>query len=165
MALQSNVYQVNGLAEVGGLVDTATTALVNEAPACRVNGTAVVGAFVWATTAPSGTQVNSLEQFVSNSTTGSSAPLGIVYRVQDGALASGAGYTLNIANGQPCPVAIRGRVFAKSTTAATVGQKVLASKTDGSISTGASATEGTIDTGWVVKSAASIGQLFIIERY
>lgn len=144
MPLQQNVYQVNGLAEEGGLVDTSATAIINEAPACRVNGSAKVGSFVWDTTAPAGVQVNSVEKYVTNS--GSGTPAGFVYRVQDGALPCNEGSTLNIADGQSCPVAERGRFFAKSANGATKGYKVLANTTNGAITTGANAVSAAAGT-------------------
>lgn len=165
MANQEKVYQVKGLAEVGGFVDAASNALLNAVPSCRVNGSAEVGGFVWkAASAPVGTQVNSLENFVTNS--GSGEPLGFVYRVQDVALPCGEGYTLAIPQGQPCPVASRGRFFAKSTTAAVDGQKVLANVNNGKITTGAdavSASAGTLNfkavsaySGWTSTTSGSL---------
>lgn len=146
MGLQQSVYQVNGLAEVGGFVDTAATAIINEAPACRVNGNANVGGFVWGAATPSGTQVNLLEKYVTASSESAVAPIGYVYRVQDGALPCNEGATLAIADGQACPVAIRGRFFAKSKTSASVGNKVLANIEDGSVYTGAAAANATSGT-------------------
>lgn len=146
MGLQQSVYQVNGLAEVGGLVDTAATALINEAPACRVNGNANVGGFVWAASAPAGSQVNPLEKYVTASSESAVAPIGFVYRVQDGVLPCNQGATLAIADGQPCPVIIRGRAFAASKTSAVVGNKVLANIEDGSVYTGANAENATYGT-------------------
>lgn len=139
MPLQQNVYQVNGLAEEGGLVDTSATAIINEAPACRVNGSAKVGGFVWEVSAPAGKQVNIMEKYVTNEKISSNDLVGFVYRVQDGALPCNQGATLEIANGQPCPVAIRGRFFAKSKNGATKGYKVLANTGNGEITTGSSA--------------------------
>ena len=148
MGNQTKVYQVKALAEVGGFVDAASNALLNAVPGCRVNGSAVCGGFVWPASAPAGTQVNSLEQYVSNATIGTGEPLGFVYRVQDAALPCNEGATLNVPQGQPCPVASRGRFFAKASTSAVVGQKVLANTGNGAITTGnsaANASEGTLE--------------------
>lgn len=61
-------------------------------------------------------------------------------------------------------VAVRGDYWVVSSTAATVGQAVLASTADGSISTGtADATH--IDTGWVVKTAGAAGEPIIISNW
>lgn len=72
--------------------------------------------------------------------------------------------TLNVPEGAALTVAVRGDYWAVSTTAAAVGQKVLASTADGSISTGtADATH--LDTGWVVKTPGAKGEPIIISNW
>lgn len=72
--------------------------------------------------------------------------------------------TLVVPEGANLTVAVRGDYWATSTTAATVGQKVLASTADGSISTGTP--DGThLDTGWVVKTPGGIGEPIIISNW
>lgn len=72
--------------------------------------------------------------------------------------------TLVVPEGAGLTVAVRGDYWATSTTAATVGQKVLASTADGSISTGTpDATH--LDTGWVVKTPGGIGEPIIISNW
>lgn len=72
--------------------------------------------------------------------------------------------TLVVPKGSALTVAVRGDYWAVSSTAATVGQKVLASTADGSISTGTpDATH--IDTGWVVKTAGAKGEPIIISNW
>lgn len=164
MGLQTAVYQTPPLNEVGGLATTEYVNPISVVPGCRVNGAANVGGFVWGASAPSGTNANSLEQFVTNSAA-SGKPLGFVYRVQDVALPCANGYTLAIPSGQACPVAEKGRFFAKSATAATVGQKVYAVLADGTIKTDATGQtiSGAIETDFVVKTAGAIGDLIVIE--
>lgn len=145
MAQQTNVYQVNPVGMAGDLANKSYANPINATPACRVNGNAITGNFVFTASAPSGTKVNSFEQYVNQS---GSIVKGFVYRAQDGTILSNSGYTLNIESGKPCPVAIRGAFFAKCKTSAVVGNKVLASEDDGSISAGAaavSATSGTLE--------------------
>ena len=164
MGLQSNIYQTPPLGEVGGLATTAYNNPLNAVPGCRVNGAAKVGGFVWVTSAPSGTNANPMEQFVTNA--GSGKPLGFVYRVQDQALPCNSGYTLNIANGQACPVADGGCFYATPTTSAVVGQKVFASLSDGSVLQTASAgatVSGYVETDFAVKTAATSGGIMVIE--
>lgn len=72
--------------------------------------------------------------------------------------------TLTVPEGSALTVAVRGDYWAVSSTAATVGQKVLASTADGSISTGTpDATH--LDTGWVVKTPGAIGEPIIISNW
>lgn len=72
--------------------------------------------------------------------------------------------TLNVPAGSALTVAVRGDYWAVSTTAATVGQKVLAATADGSVSTGtADATH--LDTGWTVKTAGAAGEPIIISNW
>ena len=66
--------------------------------------------------------------------------------------------------GSNLTVAVKGDYWAVSTTKATVGQAVLASTADGSISTGTpDATH--LDTGWVVKTPGEIGEPIIISNW
>lgn len=72
--------------------------------------------------------------------------------------------TLTVPKGSALTVAVRGDYWAVSSTAATVGQAVLASTADGSISTGTpDATH--LDTGWVVKTAGAAGEPIIISNW
>lgn len=165
MANQTAVYQTPPLGEVGGIATTAYNNPLNAVPGCRVNGAAKVGGFVWTTSAPSGTNANPVEQFVTNSAA-SGSPVGFVYRVQDQALPCNSGYTLNVADGQACPVADGGCFYATPTTSATVGQKVFASLSDGSVlqtaSSGATVS-GYVETDFTVKTPATSGGIMIIE--
>ena len=165
MANQNAVYQTPPLGEVGGIATTSYTNPLNAVPGCRVNGAAKVGGFVWATSAPSGTNANPAEQFVTNSAA-SGSPVGFVYRVQDQALPCASGYTLDIANGHACPVADGGCFYATPTTSAVVGQKVFAALSNGSVlqtnSAGATVS-GYVETNYSVKTPASSGGIMIIE--
>ena len=72
--------------------------------------------------------------------------------------------TLTVPEGSALTVAVRGDYWAVSSTAATVGQAVLASTEDGSVSTGtADATH--LDTGWVVRTAGAAGDLILISNW
>lgn len=74
------------------------------------------------------------------------------------------GGTLTVPAGSTLTVAVRGDYWAVSSTDATVGQAVLASTADGSISTGTpDATH--IDTGWVVRTAGAKGEPVIISNW
>ena len=165
MANQTKGYQAPPLGEPGGIVTTAYNNPINAVPGCRVNGSAEVGGFVWATSAPAGTNPNSMEQFVTNSAA-SGSPVGFVYRVQDQALPCASGYTQAIANGQACPVADGGVFYATTTTSATVGQKVYAALSNGGVlqtnSAGATVS-GYVETSFEVKTPATSGGIMVIE--
>lgn len=95
-----------------------------------------------------------------------SAILGFVQRVYqyvDEDITDGG--TLTIPAGSGLSVAVKGYFYAVSSTAATAGQKVLASTTDGSISTGSAAGEGTVDTGWTVIKGGAIGDIIVIGNW
>ena len=164
MGNQTAIYQTPPLAEVGGLATTDYANPILAVPGCRVNGTALVGGFVWNASAPSGTQVNSQEQYVTN-TAASGKPLGFVYRLQNAALACSSGYTLSIPQGQFCPVAQKGCFYAVSATNATKGNKVYASLTDGSIKTDATGQtiSGYVETDWSVALGGTAGDKIIVE--
>lgn len=74
--------------------------------------------------------------------------------------------TLTVPEGSPLSVAVRGDFYAVSSTAATIGQAVFASTTDGSVSTGTAGSpeEGTVETGWIVKRGGAAGELIVIGR-
>lgn len=72
--------------------------------------------------------------------------------------------SMTVPAGSALTVAVKGDYYAVSSTNATVGQAVLASTADGSVSTGtADATH--IDTGWVVKEGGSKGEPIIISNW
>lgn len=72
--------------------------------------------------------------------------------------------TLTVPSGSALSVAVRGDFYAMSKTAAEIGQKVFASTTDGSISTGAAgaSVSGHVETDWTVKRGAPAGELIVI---
>ena len=72
--------------------------------------------------------------------------------------------TLTVPAGSNLTVAVKGDYWAVSTTPATVGQAVLASTADGSISTG-NPDKTHLDTGWVVKTPGASGELIIISNW
>lgn len=72
--------------------------------------------------------------------------------------------TLTVPSGSALSVAVRGDFYAISKTEATIGQKVFASTTDGSISTGAASgsVAGSVETDFVVKRGGAAGELIVI---
>ncbi|MBO1326056.1 hypothetical protein K2X14_10180 [Acetobacter sp. TBRC 12305] len=96
---------------------------------------------------------------------GANAPSGLVCRAQQGVLTQylqDAGLT--VPEGFGVALAAGGDVFVLSTTAASIGQAVYASTTDGTIQTGTAGTPpaGTVETGWVVARGGAAGLPIII---
>lgn len=93
------------------------------------------------------------------------AVMGFVVRVQmyPNYLLNSPG-TLTVPSGSALSVAVRGDFYAISKTEATIGQKVFASTTDGSISTGAASgsVSGSVETDFVVKRGGAAGELIVI---
>lgn len=115
-----------------------------------------VGKFVFAGTNPA-TQAKATGTVV----------LGLVQRVINYVnmnLVSGG--TLELPEGSTLTVAVKGDFWIEATGSATVGQKVLVDKTDGSISFGTAASGNKLDTGFVVKTPASAsGDMIIISNW
>jgi len=153
MALQKQVNINYAVGVAGDLVNVTDKVYTAVNPIAETEVTA--GAFCFAGTDPMNQAKNT-----------GSVVLGFVQRVyqyNNESLAVGA--TMTIPAGSGLSVIKRGYCYAVSTTAATAGQKVLASTTDGSVSTGASAGEGTVDTGWTVIEGGSIGDVIVIGNW
>lgn len=99
---------------------------------------------------------------------GTGAPLGIAVRNLVYPLSTYAEEaSLFIPQGRTVNVALKWGGYVISTTAATRGQAVFASTTDGSIATGAagSTVAGHVETPWVVLRDAAIGDIFPISNW
>lgn len=161
MALQKqvNLTQAPGVAGAKATPDQSVYTPINPLAAVDLP----VGGFVFPVVSD-GTTDNTQATNVAGDAT---EVLGFVERVINyvgyDVLAEG---TLTVAAGSNLTVAVKGDYWAVSTTEAKVGQSVLASVTDGSISTGDSATAGTnVDTGWKVKTPGAAGELVIISNW
>lgn len=124
---------------------------VNPVEASFVTGTSgvVIGRFAWADA--NGIVLNS----------GSGAPTGFVHRHQTGLIVTFlAENGSTIQQGQPVDLMSRGGFWVKTATAATVGQKIFANNTDGTISTGAAGAtvSGSTETIWYVASPGGAGE-------
>lgn len=110
------------------------------------------------------------EDKAANTATGAavSAPLGIVERVIDFAnrdITSEA--SMVIPEGRTATIAVRGDYWVRTTTAATLGQKVFVKTTDGTIATGAagSSVSGHVESEWYVESEGAAGELIKISNW
>lgn len=122
-----------------------------------VVGTAgvTIGRFAWA-------DANGL---VTNAGTG--APTGFLHRDQQGLITAYLGAnSMVVPGGFPITLHRSGDFWMRSSTVATVGQKVFASNTTGAISTGAAGAmiAGSTETGWFVDSAGAAGELIKTSR-
>lgn len=120
-------------------------------------GGVAVGAFGW---------VQSDGVTVLNKPVASEAPTGLVLRDQTALITAYlAESTMVLPVGFNVQLMTGGDYFAVATTAATVGQAVYASTTDGALTTGAVGTvpDGTVATGFIVTQGGAVGATIIIS--
>lgn len=155
MALQKKVGSYLPLAVAGDFAsNNPRTNAVNNSGGFKSDGTVKVGAFCWATG-------NSL------SLTGTGSPLGFVARDGSSALIpifDSSTFTIN--KGFEITVYVKGDFYAAVSADVTIGQKVFASTTDGTIKGGATGAtvEGYVETDFKFSTAAASGALAIISN-
>lgn len=95
------------------------------------------------------------------------APLGLVLRDMSGAIPCTDEATMTIPEGQAVPVLVRGDMLVTFAAAVTAGQKVFASVTDGTLSTGAAGATvaGSVETDWIVRDAGAAGEIVHISSW
>lgn len=93
--------------------------------------------------------------------TGTGAPAGFLMNTGKGTIPVGEVGSMFIQAGTDLAVYTKGDFWVKSTTAATVGQKIFAVLADGTIKTGAAGATiaGAVETPWVVTNAADANTL------
>lgn len=158
MPFQTQVNVTPAPAVAGDFASANPNASVPAGPGAFVAGTggANVGVFGWA-------DANGL---VTNA--GSGAPTGFIHRDMQALIVTWlAEASMNIPEGQPVTLMSAGDFWAQTLTTATVGQKVFASNTDGTVKTGdAGATvAGYTETKWFVGSAAAANELVKITTW
>lgn len=134
------------------------TTAINPIEATLISGPSglTVGRFAWVDA--SGVATNA----------GTGTPAGFVRRGFNALITAFLGETSNvIVAGQPVNLFNNGDFWARTATNATIGQKVFASLTDGSIKTAAAGAtvSGYIETKWAVASAASANELIKITAW
>jgi len=99
--------------------------------------------------------------------TGTGKPVGYIYNNANATINYLQSNSLLITAGREASPIVGGDFWAKSTTAATVGQKVFAVLATGLLATGAAGAtiEGAVETDWFVASPAAIGDLLIISTW
>lgn len=158
MSFQTVVNVTPAPAVAGDFASANPNASVVAGPGTFVAGSGGcnVGVFGWA-------DANGL---VTNA--GSGAPTGFVHRDNNALIVTWlAEASMNIPAGQPVTLMSAGDFWAKTGTVATVGQKVFASNTDGTIQTGAAGAtiSGYTETKWYVGSAGAVNELIKITTW
>lgn len=155
MGFQKQVYIEPAAAVAGDFASSNPRSTVLAGPGALVADTAgvTVGRFAWA----------DANGKVTNAGTG--VPTGFVHREQQGVITIWlAEATMVIPAGLGVTLHNPGDFWAATKTVATIGQKVFASNTDGTISTGAAGATiaGSTETDWFVASAGAVGALIKI---
>lgn len=96
-----------------------------------------------------------------------SVPVGFIQNLGQATIDYGQSASMLIRGGVEVSPKVGGDFWAKSSTVATVGQKVFASITDGTIATGdtGATVEGHVETEWYVSQGAAVGDLIIISTW
>lgn len=152
MAFQTTMNVNPAPAVEGDFASANPRASVLAGPGALVTGSAgvTIGRFAWA-------DANGL---VLNSGTG--APSGFVHREQQGVITEWLGRsTMLVPKGLPITLHNAGDFWVRTATAATIGQKIFASITDGTVQTGAAGATiaGFVETKWFAQSVAAAGEL------
>lgn len=161
MALQKTVSMYPALGVAGQPVTTEQT--VYTPFNYLSDGTAKAGSFAFV----SSSSVNTggvAQSFVGATGTASTKPLGLVERILDGYINFDEDGSLIYKEGLPVKVAVQGDYVIEASGVASVGASVFVKPTDGTIAFATA--EGLVDTGWVVKTAASAkGDLIVISNH
>ena len=163
MPFQKNVYQQQAPAVEGDFASTNPYASVLAGEGSLVAGGTLptdgvtVGRFAWADA--NGKVTNA----------GSGAPTGFVHRSNNAVITTWlAEASMLVPRGREVALFAAGDFWARATVAAaTRGQKVFASNTDGTIQTGAAGATiaGFTETKWFCRTTAAIGELIQISSY
>ena len=157
---QVNVYY--GVGQVGAPASNSPIIAAAGGPGAFVvgeNGVSI-GTFVFRTATGAKTVTN-----VAPSAT--AIPVGFVQNLAQATIGINEAYSMLIPEGREIAPKVGGDFWVLSSTAATEGQKVFASVTDGSIATGASGAtvDGHVETDFYVSYGAAVGDLVIISKW
>ncbi|WP_334166322.1 hypothetical protein [Achromobacter mucicolens] len=158
MGFQKQVYIEPAAAVAGDFASSNPRSTVLAGPGALVADTAgvTVGRFAWADAAGKVTNA------------GSGVPTGFVHREQQGVITIWlAEATMLIPAGLGVTLHNGGDFWVATKTVATIGQKIFASNTDGTVSTGAAGDtiSGHTETNMFVGSAGAIGALIKMTSY
>lgn len=99
--------------------------------------------------------------------TSTTKPVGFIQNLAQAIIGYGQSASMLIRGGVEVSPKVGGDFWVKSSTVATVGQKVFASVTTGAIATGAAGATvaGFVETDWYVSQGAAVGDLVIISSW
>lgn len=94
-------------------------------------------------------------------------PVGIVVRDMASTIPCEDEATMQISEGRPVAVAVRGDLLIAAPAVATVGQKIFANYTTGVLALGAAggSVDSSVETDWVVRSAGQTGDIIHISNW
>lgn len=127
------------------------------------DGGVTVGHAVWPDPDAPGTVIMSTEQVAS----AYPRPAGIVVRDMAGTIPCEDEATMQIGEGRPVAVAVRGDLLVAAPAAASVGKKIFANYTTGALSLGdaGGSVDSSVETDWVVRSAGEAGDTIHISNW
>lgn len=162
MAFQSSVNIYRGVGQVGQPASTSPIVAAAGGPGAfqaEENGV-TIATFVFRTATGSNLVTNVAPA-------ADSVPVGFIQNLGQAIIPVGSNNSMKIVGGTEVSPKVAGDFWAVSTTAATEGQKVFASVTDGTISTGAAGAtvSGSVETDWYVSHGAAVGNLIIISTW
>lgn len=98
---------------------------------------------------------------------GAGKPVGYIYNNANATIGYLESASLTIPKGREASAVVGGDFWARSTVPVTIGQKVFANTTDGSILVGdvGATVDGAVETDWYVATNATAGDLFIISTW
>ncbi|SFN29464.1 hypothetical protein SAMN05216516_1059 [Izhakiella capsodis] len=162
MAFQKSVGMYRGVGQVGHPASSAPIIAAAGGPGAFKTAAAgvTIGTFVFRdATDP---------RIVSNvAPAADSKAIGFIQNLGQATIGYGESDSMQVRGGVEISPKVGGDFWAKSSTAATEGQKVFASVTDGTIATGAAGATvtGHVETDWYVSQGAVVGDLVIISSW
>ena len=151
MAFQSQVYVEQALGKAGTI---SRLNPITKEPMIAEGSAVVAGGFVFAGTNPE-LQVVGASCATSSATADEGLAVMERYQLNRNGFAS----SMVVNEGEEIAVIKKGYCYVSVTATATRGEKVFVNTTTGAIATGSSAGSGEIDTGWVVVTGASAGEV------
>ena len=171
MGFQTTVNIIPAPAQAGDFASANPRASVLAGPGSLITGTGgvTVGRFAWAAPASGADVLSGTTQGLSLVTNaGAGVPTGFVHREQQALITVFLGETSNLVPaGIPITLHQAGDFWAQTLTTATIGQKVFASNTDGTVKTGAALATiaGYTETKWLVGSVGAVNELIKITTW
>lgn len=157
---QVNMHQAPAVEGDFASVNPYASVIALDAAVVAADEGVTVGRFAWVVG-------NEASNAASNA--GTTAPTGFVSRRGNHAVITQwlGRYSMIVPKGVNVTLHVQGEFFAKTSAAATIGQKIFASTTDGSVTTGTAGTNvpGFVETNYYAATAANAGELVAISTW